>query len=276
MKNERESIGIGFLAIPEGEDRNIFINQCFNKEKFSIINENGELILNVLCLKHVINDLQFPKKLEEGTPSLGSQVIYITYPNQNIPIIIGVINKQGISEYFTEDNLSYTKIFDDCIAGLVGNLSLRKLFLSIKSATKKFCKLIIGVSGDDKSELSLESTGYVLIKGDTGIKIKGNNKEIILDKDKILITNTSKQNIKIDDNGFDYKDGLGNKFKLNKDGYILGNINFEKYITEILDFLGNDIILNTSTGPTGPGCMATSSGQKLQQLQQKIKNINKD
>lgn len=276
MKNERESIGIGFLAIPEGEDRNRFISQCFNKEKFSIINENGELILNVLCLKHVINDLQFPKNLEEGIPSLGSQVIYITYPNQNIPIIIGVINKQGISEYFTEDNLSYTKIFDDCIAGLVGNLSLRKLFLSIKSATKKFCKLIIGVSGDDKSELSLESTGYVLIKGDTGIKIKGNNKEIILDKDKILITNTSKQNIKIDDNGFDYKDGLGNKFKLNKDGYILGNINFEKYITEILDFLGNDIILNTSTGPTGPGCMATSSGQKLQQLQQKIKNINKD
>lgn len=267
----RSDIGIGYLIVPTDVNRDKFLSECFAKERFCIYTNHSEFIANVPCLKHVLNDLKFAESGE-----LGSCILYVNVPGQEIPIIVGTLPFQNLSSYRKESDFIFIKDLGDCELGLTGNLILRKLFLSIKSATKKFCKLIIGVSGDDKSELSLESTGYVLIKGDTGIKIKGNNKEIILDKDKILITNTSKQNIKIDDDGFDYKDGLGNKFKLNKDGYILGNINFEKYITEILDFLGNDIILNTSTGPTGPGCMATSSGQKLQQLQQKIKNINKD
>lgn len=275
MINERQSIGIGFLVIPEGVDRNSFIEQCYNKEKFVIMNENGELIMNVLCSKHVLNYLKFPKDPKEEI-QLGSQVIYVTYPKQNVPIIIGILAKEGISDYYSESGFDNSKMLNDCSVGISGNLILRKLTLFCKSAIDKFCKLIISVSGNEESELSLESTGYVLTRGKTGIKIKGNNKEIILDKDKILITNTSEQNIKIDDEGFDYKDKLGNKFKLNKDGYILGNINFEKYITEILEFLGNVFILNTSNGPTGPGCSATSSGQKLQQLIKKIKDINKN
>ena len=273
MTNERSSIGIGYLIIPDECERDKFLAQCFNKQKFCIVNNNGEFIENVPCLEQILNDLQFPI----DSKSFGSQILYLNLPGQNVPIIIGTLAKQFISSYRKENDFIINKNFNDVDVGILGNLSLRKIIFSIKSVAKKFCKMIISVSGDEKSEMSIESSGYIFLKAKNGgIKIKGVDKEIIIDKEKILITNTSKQNIRIDDNGFDYKDGLSNKLKINKDGYILGNINFRDYINEILDFLGNDISLNTQMGPTAPGCSTTTAGAKLMELIQKIHNINND
>ena len=62
---------------------------------------------------------------------------------------------------------------------------------------------------------------------------------------------------------------------IDAEGYKLGNINFKEYITKILDFLGNKIILNTSMGPSAPGCSSTTSGIELQQIKTELENINK-
>ena len=90
-----------------------------------------------------------------------------------------------------------------------------------------------------------------------------------------MISNSTKQNLTFDDDKLFYKDSFGNKFTIDKEGYKLGNINFKTYITKILDFLGNNIMLNTPMGVSAPGCTSTPSGTQLQQIKTELENINK-
>ena len=71
-----------------------------------------------------------------------------------------------------------------------------------------------------------------------------------------------------------YEDGK-NKFKIDDSGYTFGNLEIPTFLNNILDFLGNDAMLLTPCGPSSRGMMSTSAAPKLQQLKQKIQNINK-
>ena len=272
MSYRRFNIGVGHLICPSDVNRENFIAESFTKQKFVILTNNSEMIVDVPCTIQILNDLRYG---EVG--KLGTCVVYVVLPYQDTPIIIGTLPEMNTSSFRGESDYILSKSYGDCEVNFSGSLFFNRLILSIKSISKKICRFLIDISGSEDSKLTLNSSGYVIVKGDKEIQIKGGNKEIFINNDEILITNTNKQYIKITDKeGLDYKDGLSNRFRINKEGYILGNINFEQYITEILNFLGNDFVLNTTMGPSAPGCMATSAGAKWQMLLQKIKNINKD
>lgn len=268
---KRREIGTGYIVIPEGVNRDEFVESCYSKESFYIMTNEGGLIPSVLCMHQVLNDIKFA----EDSTGLGSQVIFVNFEVYNMPVIIGTVSKQGLSEYRNESGISYSKSFRGIDIGFVGNLLLSKLTIFCKNSLNKLGKLIIEVSGNKDSELNLNSSGWVYIKCETGFKLIKKEKQIIVDDDKILISNSTKQNLTFDDDKLFYKDSFGNKFTIDKEGYKLGNINFKTYITKILDFLGNSIILNTPMGPTSPGCTSTPSGTQLQQIKTELENINK-
>ena len=90
-----------------------------------------------------------------------------------------------------------------------------------------------------------------------------------------MISNSINQNLILDDNQLLYKDSFGNKLKVDKTGYNFGNINFKNYISEILDFLNNKIMLNTPCGPSSAGCSSTASALYLKKINDELQNINK-
>lgn len=267
----RKEIGTGYIVIPEGVNKEEYIESCFTKENFCIMTNDGGFIPNVLCMKQVLNDLKFP----EDYTGLGTQVIFVNFDEYNIPVIIGTVSKQGLSEYRNEGDLNFSKNLKGNEIGFVGNLFLSKLSIFCRNLFNKKSKINIEVVGNEESELNLVSSGWVCSKSNTGFKIVNKNKQVIIDKDKILISNSLEQNLSLDDEKLFYKDKHGNKLTIDAEGYKLGNINFKEYITKILDFLGNKIILNTSMGPSAPGCSSTTSGTELQQIKTELENINK-
>ena len=267
----RKEIGTGYIIIPSDVNREEFVKNCYLRESFYIMTNEGGVISNVLCMHQVLNDIKFA----EDSTGLGSQVIFVNFESYNMPVIIGTVSKQGLSEYRKESGINYSKNFKGTDIGFIGDLLLSKLIIFCKNSLNKLSKLIIEVSGNKDSELNLNSSGWVYIKCETGFKLIKKEKQIIVDDDKILISNSTKQNLIFDNNKLFYKDSFGNKFTIDKEGYKLGNINFKEYITKILDFLGNKIVLLTSMGPSSPGCSASTSGPELQQIKTELENINK-
>lgn len=271
-----DKILTGYIAIPSEVDRNEYIKSCFDKESFSILTNDGGYISNVYCLKEVIGNLIFPNDSKE----LGSQVIVSYLSRYKTYIILGTLSKSNLSDYRKEGDLKLTKESKNTIIGISGTSLLGKLKIFINTLSSKIAELIISVTGNEDSKLSLSSSGWVCIQDGKGFKLihsakkKEDQKIIWVDDDKIIISNGEKQNLILKKDELIYGDSNKNKFTINKDGYSFGKINFEKYLTKILDFLGNDLVLNTAYGPTPPGCQTTSAGASLQQLKTELSQIN--
>lgn len=263
---------LGYLIIPTGINREDYIKSCFDKELFAVMTNNKGCITDVLCLKQILNDLEFPI----DDIHLGSEVILNYLDKYHRYIIIGTISKQGESNFNNEQDLKFSKTLDNSSVGVVGNTFLSRLYIFCKNVASKIANLIIEVKGSKDSKLSLNSSGWVCIKTETGFKIlNGIDKGIYIDKDKISINNSIDQNLILSDNSLIYQDGNKNKLTIDSKGYSLGNINFQNYITEILDFINNQIVLNTPMGPSAPGVSSTTSGASLIKIKEELENINK-
>ena len=263
-------IKTGHIFIPNGIDRDTYIASCFTKEKFDILTNEGVTIVGVQCLENILDELFFPETPEE----LGSQVIIVYLEEYKIYTIIGVVSKRGLSTFRGEFDYKKTKTKDGTSLGIFGNIKNSKLVVFLRDKINKFCEFILEVKGNQDSKLKINSSGWVILNANTGIKIKSKDREIIISEDSISINNGFNKNFKIDRDKFIYKDNK-NTFKIDSSGYNLGNINFEEYFTQILEFLERDLTLNTPMGPTAPGVQPTTAAPKLKQLKQKLKDINK-
>lgn len=269
---------IGSIILPKGvKDKESIKTLCFNQERFFVMTNTRGMLDGVACLHQVVSDIEFP----EDENSLGSQVVLEEIKEVSQFIIIGTLSKIGESIYNNEENLLCRKVYKnkgDAIGntvGMIGNTLLSKLAIFCKNVNKKAANLLVECFGDDKSKLELVSSGWILCKGEKGIKLRyKNKKEINITEEQIQIFFSKDQKLTLKNKEFFYEDGK-NSFKIDKNGYTFGNLEIPTFLNEILDFLGNDLVLLSSMGPTSPGCMASPSAPKLQQLKQKIQNINR-
>lgn len=268
---------IGSIIIPKGvKDKESIKTLCFNQERFFVMTNTRGMLDNVACLHKVVADIEFPKDED----SLGSQVVLEEIKGANQFVIIGTLSKIGESSYNNEENLLCRKTYKkegDSIGntvGMIGNTLLSRLALFCKNVNKKVANLLIECFGNEESKLELRSSGWILCKGEKGIKLRyKNEKEINITEEQIQIFFSKDQKLTLKDKEFLYEDGK-NKFKIDDSGYSFGNLEIPTFLNDILDFLGNDAMLLTSMGPTSMGMMSTTAAPKLQQLKQKIQNIN--
>lgn len=267
---------VGSIIIPKGvKNKENIKSICFNEERFFVMTNTRGILDRVACLHQVISDIEFPK--DEN--SLGSQVILEEIEGFNQFIIIGTMSKIGESTYKNEETLLCRKICKKGnlvgnTIGMIGNTLLSQLAVFCKNVSQKVANLSIECFGSDESKLELRSSGWIFCKAEKGVKLRyKNEKEINILKDQIEIFISKEQKLILKEKEFLYEDGK-NKFKIDDSGYSFGNLEIPTFLNDILDFLGNDAMLLTSMGPTSMGMMSTTAAPKLQQLKQKIQNIN--
>lgn len=300
----------GYIILPhlaDGQKREEYVASCYVKQTFAVQTNKGAYIPYAYCLEQVVQYLKFPETEDE----LGSQVILNYLKAEKVWVIIGILAKFGLSDFRTESILSFTKTSSkegETSLGMLGDLVWAQLKLFVQNIKGKAAKLFISAAGNEESIINLNSTGWILIKGKEGIKLINKEKEIRLDEEAITISFNTKQNLQFKENilvykdtkntltlekdkGLDYKLGDDINFKIDEkqclftngtqkfiiksDGYNLGNINFEKFITKILDFLNQNAQLLTPTGPSSVGFQTgPAAAPKLQQLIQEIGQID--
>lgn len=171
-KNRRNSIELGYIAIPTDVDRDNYVETCLKTERVSILTINGEFILKALIDKSVLQTIEFPQNSEE----LGSSVVLITEPYRNQAIIVGVLNRGDDSSCVSENQFLLRKKTDDFDVSIIGDSKNGNLNISVESNLDTGGDInidILNKSNSSNFNLSVAGNVNLNIVGDTTILNKG-------------------------------------------------------------------------------------------------------
>lgn len=187
VSNYRSSINTGYIFIPDNfkgvENRKKFVQDCLRRERVSIFIENGggahhQCYITRQALQDVIfPDVAISEKLEEkdNISRLGSQVVFLSEPYLDHPIIIGVVSKMDESQLLNECEF---KVF----RGKNGSFSLFRLngltgevnISTYGNKTKGDLNINVSNSaGDAEINLSVNGSVNIVTTGTTNITSKG-------------------------------------------------------------------------------------------------------
>lgn len=208
-----DSVGYGYVCIPEGVDRSKYIKTCYRKEKVSILlDQGGSMIMDCYITKEALQNITFPV----NSSSLGACVVFVSQKFNSKPIIIGCLSKTNESQLLDENT------FKRGASNSNGSISIKgdpengiNIFVKNKNGGK-FC---LNVLGSTNSDIDVKCEGSITINSNNNLKIKSTSQiESIFIKDGI-----ESVKLTIDSNGLTYRDE-NNSFIINKEeGKIIHN-----------------------------------------------------
>lgn len=208
----RDSCGVGNLIIPKDKDIAQYIERCYRTGMVSIMLENGGTIDNVIVSKSNIRDLEFPSDYTK----LGSQVVWINKPNQNQPIVIGVINKSNEFVSINQDQSSLRKASSNGVFEVIVDSKKGIIIVNSSSTLDSNGDIyIISTNKNKTSKLSVNVSGSISIETPE-ITIVNSKKISLIIKDQTVDENIASI-IYEKGIGFSYQDEFGNEFILNRD-----------------------------------------------------------
>lgn len=268
--------GIGYVVIPNNCDIKEYIQKCYRNSSVSISGGQGCTYMhNVRITIDALHSVKFP---EIG--KLGSPVIWIRDCFTNRPVVIGVLNKGGESN-FTE--IYQQRIFQEIAEQVC------EIFLDAKNS-----RLLLSALGNDNipSEVVIKASSKKA-EGDT---VKLISKDVLLlegKKLKLLITdsidlsiNNGKKEIlaiKANDSSLELKDQFENLINIDEENI---KINAKKInlgegaepmvlgdtLLSLLEQLVDAITSLTVVTPTGPSGTPINSVQFIQ-IKSKLRTI---
>lgn len=260
----KTQIGLGYIAIPFGVDRNKFVKSCYRKERVHIIfDQGGTMFKNCYIDSNVLQQIKFP----ETCRSLGSQVVFIMHRFNAVPIIVASVTRTR--ERIISDEEQFT--INKSIKG--GNLSITgsgngNLIINLSSIDGSKVKL--NLKGENSS-LEINNDGTTTINSESDIILNSSSKVV---KNYLNDSGVVEKSLTLDNNGLTYLDDKGNKFFIDyennkiihNDGaepIPLGNVlqdeldKLNKKFNRFLDAFSNAIIV------AGDGGAASQTAVKL-------------
>ncbi len=160
---ERYSVGTGFIIIPGSVDRANYIQNCYRNGRVSLQGDDGSFMLDVPIALGVLKEIDFPDDFE----MLGSQVIYVTFPVHNQPIVVDRILKDDETTDFIENEFKLQKHTDSGSVSITGTADKGNLFINVESQVSDGGKVYVDVTNPDNT-----AEVIVNIKGDLQAEIK--------------------------------------------------------------------------------------------------------
>ena len=207
-------INKGYIIVPKNTSRDSFIQDCYRREKVSILVEDGGgVVHNCYISRNAIAEVSFPLEHNE----IGSAVIFVSEPFTDFPIIIAVISKENETQLLEENLFKIVKSLDNNSVSILGAGKTGKLLINVKG--DEGGKIYVNLLGED-SEFNLSSIGTVSLYSDKEFNIISSDSFTVLVKD---VDNEKQISFKIDKkSGVIYSDSFGNGFTIDDSG----NINF--------------------------------------------------
>lgn len=218
--NFRYPAGTCYAIIPEAVDRESYITNCYRTGRISAQFEDGSFMTSVPVGMSVLQGIDFPDDVKQ----LGSQLVYVTEPTHNLPIIIDRILKDDESFDFDENQFKLQKYTDTgsvSISGMAtdGNLLINaeggnsdggNIFIDITNP-ENLGLLNMNIKGDIQaevenmtftilSELTYNVTGAITMNSEVDITLYTiENIDIISDGDGVINLGTGDEPILLGD-----------------------------------------------------------------------------
>jgi hypothetical protein len=172
----------GYVTVPTGVDRQQYVDTCYNRERVSVILDNGQgVLLDCYVDKQNIRDIVFP----ESSDDLGSFVCVLQQKYKK-GTILGVISYENESQLLKECDIRLEKIdTGGNISSIRGNAKDGNMSLNVSNKQKEAI-ININVTGKDNSgklnittnnELSIRTTNKVNVESFGEISVKALDKE---------------------------------------------------------------------------------------------------
>lgn len=223
LNNFKSTLSVAYIIIPDnfkGEGRVNFIQNCYRRERVSVMYEGGGLVKHdCFITTEALYNIKFPEKtisedLSKGSTvsRLGSMVIVLGEPYHDQTFVVGTVSKLDDSNMFQESEFKVVRGKDGSVAlisidGISGNVNITTFGAStggdfnINIANQSNgAKLNLGVRGDINinvtGNVNLTSAGDVNVKpsklniGEENLEpiTKGDKAETELNKEKKALT----------------------------------------------------------------------------------------
>lgn len=164
----QQTTGFGYVFIPEGVDRDKFVETCFRSNKISIIDDSdGNVIHECFISNEALQNLIFPRNVgEKGVP-----VMWISQSYLNQPMIVGTFTPtDGRISMRSDEEFSIIREWDKGFLNISGSAKTGNLFISVQG--QQFGTIKISAIGDENSFLELKSSGEVNVSADQKVNIE--------------------------------------------------------------------------------------------------------
>lgn len=191
IHNSRVVMNTGYIIIPSNVDRDSFVENCFRREKVSILVEEGGGVVNDCYItKQALKDIDFPTKSiseklngksEEKDSFLGSAVNFISEPYHGQPIILGTTSKVDESGLLTEGLFRQFKLKDGNFVSIQGDAKSATISIDVSGGDNDGSLNINVRNKNENSKLNINVRGdfNTFVKGNDNKKIQGNKNETI-------------------------------------------------------------------------------------------------
>lgn len=197
--NDNISVGIGYIGIPFGVDRDKFVKSCYRRNRVHVITDRGSIRKNCYIDSDVIQEIKFPETCE----SLGSQIVFVMDSFLKIPIVIANISRTRERVASGENQINIQRSYNGGLLSIVGS-GEGKLLINLENS--KSSKLLINLSGES-SNLEINNKGYTMLSSNNDITINSATKVV---KNVLNQSGNVQSSITLDQTGFKYEDDKGN------------------------------------------------------------------
>jgi hypothetical protein len=220
LNGSSEPISFGFIVIPNGVDRDLYVETCLRTGRVSVMGNGGVFFRDVYITNEVLANIEFPSKENEQ----GSAVVLASNPYDGIPIVIGSYCRNDQSPMWKENTFQFRKTVGNVTASLMVNPSDNTIMVSINSPEK--ASVSVRSTGSSESEVIVESTGSVNVTGGTNVSVKGytqieakvvnpekpeeEERKVSMDLEKVYFhwkTEEMEQSLQVDNSGVSVKIG---------------------------------------------------------------------
>lgn len=212
ISGSRDSAGVGYIIVPQDQDRDAYINKCLRTGSLTLLLENGGLIGDVLVSKTILNEIRFPK----DSNSIGDQLVWVNQPRKNSLIAIGCISKNNEFVNFTKDQSSLRRASDNFVSEVIVDSEKGCLIINSNSSIDSGGDIyVVSFNKDKSSKLNVIISGSINVKSEN-FNIENSKKISLLIKDSDVdnkITEVSYEK----GVGFLYKDEFENQIQINSE-----------------------------------------------------------
>nr|DAG93072.1 MAG TPA: hypothetical protein [Herelleviridae sp.] len=162
----QQTTGFGYIMIPEGVDRDQFVETCYRKCRVTIIDDgSGNIIHDCYITNEALQNVKFPRVVgEKGIP-----VVWVAQPFQTEPMVIGTFLPQERIEVRDDEEFIIKREWDKGLLTISGSAKDGSLFISVRGQESGYMK--VNVSGDENSAIEVTSSGSVKVEGNGNIDV---------------------------------------------------------------------------------------------------------
>ena len=204
--NNNVQVGLAYIVIPFGVDRNDFVQSCYRKERVHIAVERGSIVKNCYIDSSVLQRIKFP----DDSTKLGSQVVFVMEKFRKVPFVIATVTRNIERVISDEETINIQRSLNGGNLSIVGKGD-GTLLINLESSD--YSKLIIHTTGEN-SVIDVNSDGLITLNAKDDVTINS-SKTIV--KNFLNDQGLVEKSLTLDDTGLKYQDDKGNKFFIDYD-----------------------------------------------------------